>query len=180
MKTTLIILSLFFLTNVSFGQEMDKSYYLISNEYEGITYRMHELIFKNDSIVNEVYKYNCGNKTNEYKYNIKNDSLTIFKFRKNQNKSFAIKNNEFWNSDSKQIYVTNEKLENKESFIIAVEGDIWNGNIYDSEKERSREFNKFLKKRIKSKNKMEQIFLKGYDSYIKYGSYKSAIEYLNK
>ena len=180
MKRTLIILNLLFFTNISVGQEINEPYYLISNEYEGITYRMHELVFKNDSIVNEVFKYSCGSKTSEYKYKVENDSLTIFNFRENQNKSYQIKNNELWNSDSKQIYVTNEKLENKKSFIVAVEGDIWNGNSIDSKRKRKKEFKKFLKKRIKNKNQMEQNFLKGYDSFIKYGSYKGTIEYLNK
>ena len=76
--------------------------------------------------------------------------------------------------------MTNEKLENKESFIVAVEGDIWNGNSIDSKRKRKKEFKKFLKKRIKNKKQMEQNFLKGYDSFIKYGSYKGTIEYLNK
>jgi len=140
MKNTLIILNLLFYTNISFAQEMNKSYYLISNEYEGIIYRMHELIFKNDSIVYEVYKYSCKNKITEYTYKIKNDSLTIFNFRGNENKSFKIENNEFRNSETKEIYLTNEKLENKDSFIVAVEGDIWNGEHYESKRKLNRFF----------------------------------------
>lgn len=165
---------------MSFGQELNEPYFLISNEYEGLTYRMHELIFKNDSIVKEIFKLNCGNKTSEYNYEVKNDSLTIFKFRDNQNKAFKIESNELSNSEVKQIYLTYEKFENQDAFVVVVEGDIWNVEVHDSKRQREKEFRKFIKMRIKSKKRMEQIYLKGYDSYMKFGSVKGAIQYLNK
>lgn len=106
--------------------------------------------------------------------------MTIFKFRDNQNKAFKIESNELSNSEVKQIYLTYEKFENQDAFVVVVEGDIWNGEVHDSKRQREKEFRKFIKMRIKSKKRMEQIYLKGYDSCMKFGSVKGAIQYLNK
>jgi mRNA-degrading endonuclease YafQ of YafQ-DinJ toxin-antitoxin module len=155
------------------------SYYLISNEYDGFAYRMHELIFKNDTLVAEKFKLDCGTKTNEYKYGIKNDSIIIYNFRDKKNVLYQLKNNELWNNEKKQIYLTYDKLEDRDSFVVAVEGDIWNGNKIESKRKRQRDFKKFFKERIRDDDEMEQVLLKGYDSYIKFGAHKGAIEYLN-
>ncbi len=141
---------------------------------------MHELIFKNDTIVIEKFKSNCGTKTSEYLYNIENDSITIYNFRDKENISYHLKNNELWNSDRKHIYLTYDKLEKRDSFVLAVEGDIWDGEKFESKGKRKRELKKFFKKRIDNIKDMKPILLKGYDAYIKFGSYESALEYVNK
>lgn len=173
-------MNLLFFTNLSVSQERNVSYYLISNEYDGLTYRMHELIFKNDTLVIEKFKFDCGTKTNKYQYILKNDSIIIYNFRDKKNVSYELKNNELWNTEKKQIYLTYDKLEDRDSFVVAVEGDIWNGSGIESKRKRKREFRKFFKERIKDKDKVEQVYLKGFDSFIKFGAHKGAIEYVNK
>jgi hypothetical protein len=188
-KTTKKLLTILFFLLISsenlLSQNLNEKYMLLSNPKKSSEY----IEFKNDSIL--VRKphfayFGCGlaklEKTNqpasiyrEYKYNRKEDVITIYEFENGENVKFKITNNQYFeNSQRKEIYVKRNEFDGFPDLAVT-----YNDKVYwlDSPKtssgmlikggKKNRKLAKILKNK-KTENLEVKIYIE-YEAFEKFG-----------